>query len=69
MVQPGHHAVVILDGAPSHRARSRLRVPDTILRLQLQPCAPELNPVGNVCQDRRKNDLSNRVFESESKNR
>lgn len=64
LVQPGHHAVVILDGAPWHRASGRLRVPDNISLLHLPPYAPELNPVENVWQYLRQNYLSNRVFES-----
>ncbi len=63
-VQPGHHAVVILDGAPWHRAGGRIKVPDNISLLTLPPYAPELNPVENVWQYLRQNYLSNRVFET-----
>jgi transposase len=64
LVQPGHHAVVILDGAPWHRTGGGLNVPDNLSLLHLPPYAPELNPVENVWQYLRQNYLSNRVFET-----
>lgn len=64
LVQPGHHAVVILDGAPWHRTGGQLRVPDNVSLLHLPPYAPELNPVENVWQYLRQNYPSNRVFET-----
>lgn len=63
-VQPGHHGVVILDGAGWHTTGGRLIVPDNISLLKLPPYAPELNPVENVWQYLRQNFLSNRVFHS-----
>jgi transposase len=62
-VQPGHHAVVILDGAGWHKTGGRLTVPDNISLLLLPPYAPELNPVENVWQYLRQNFLAHRVFE------
>jgi hypothetical protein len=61
-VDPGAHAVVILDQAGWHTS-SRLLVPDNITLLPLPPRSPELNPVENVWQFMRDNWLSNRVFD------
>jgi transposase len=41
-----------------------LRVPDNIGLLHLPPYSPELNPVENVWEFLRHNDLSNRVYET-----
>ena len=60
-VEPGAHAVVILDRAGWHTS-STLQVPHNITLLPLPPRAPELNPVENVWQFLRDNWLSNRVF-------
>ena len=62
-VAPGAHAVLVLDGAGWH-ASPRLRVPDNISLLPLPRCAPELNPVENVWEYLRQNQLSFRVWES-----
>ena len=61
-VDPGAHAVVILDQAGWHMSRD-LVVPDNVTLLPLPPRSPELNPVENVWQFMRDNWLSNRVFE------
>jgi transposase len=63
-VAPGAHAVVTLDGAGWHQTGGKLRVPDNISLLPLPPYSPELNPVENVWQFLRQNQLSNRVFDS-----
>ena len=63
-VAPGAHAVVTLDGAGWHQTGGKLRVPDNISLLPLPPYSPELNPVENVWQFLRQNQLSNRVFET-----
>jgi transposase len=63
MVDPGAHAVVILDQAGWHISRA-LAVPQNITLLALPPRSPELNPVENIWQYIRENWLSNRVFES-----
>jgi len=63
-VASGAHAVVTLDGAGWHQTGGKLRVPDNISLLPLPPYSPELNPVENVWQFLRQNQLSNRVFES-----
>ena len=53
-VDPGAHAVLILDGAGWHIAHD-LVVPDNITLLPMPACAPELNPVENVWQFLRDN--------------
>lgn len=60
-VDPGAHAVLILDQAGWHMS-TRLEVPPNITLLPLPPRSPELNPVENVWQFMRQNWLSNRVF-------
>jgi hypothetical protein len=61
-VTPGSHAVVVLDGAGWHQTGGRLHVPDNISLLHLPPYSPELNPVENIWEYLRQNQLSNRVF-------
>ncbi len=63
MVDPGAHAVLILDQAGWHLS-PKLPVPANITLLPLPPRAPELNPVENLWQFMRDNWLSNRVFAS-----
>jgi transposase len=63
-VTPGAHAVVWADGAGWHKTGGKLKVPDNISLLKLPPYSPELNPVENIWQYLRQNQLSNRVFES-----
>jgi len=60
-VAPGAHAVLVLDGAGWHGA-SALAVPDNLVLLPLPPCSPELNPVENIWQYLRQNQLSLRVW-------
>ena len=62
-VDPGAHAVLMLDQAGWHMS-ARLVVPENITLLPLPPRSPELNPVENVWQFMRDNWLSNRVFRS-----
>ena len=61
-VDPGAHAVLILDQAGWHKT-PKLEVPDNITLLFLPARAPELNPVENIWQFMRDNWLSNRVFD------
>ena len=60
-VDPGAHAVLILDQAGWH-VTPKLKVPENITLMFLPPRSPELNPVENVWQFMRDNWLSNRVF-------
>lgn len=60
-VDPGAHAVLILDQAGWH-VTPKLKVPDNITLMFLPPRSPELNPVENLWQFIRDNWLSNRVF-------
>ena len=60
-VDPGAHAVLILDQAGWH-VTPKLEVPENITLMFLPPRSPELNPVENVWQFIRDNWLSNRVF-------
>ncbi len=62
-VEPGAHAVVIVDQAGWHMSM-KLAVPDNITLLPLPPRSPELNPVENIWQFMRDNWLSNRVFQT-----
>ena len=62
-VEPGAHAVLLLDQAGWHTT-AKLNLPDNITILPLPAKAPELNPVENIWQFMRDNWLSNRIFES-----
>ena len=48
-VDPGAHAVLILDQAGWHTT-AKLIVPENITLLPLPPRSPELNPVENIWQ-------------------
>jgi len=60
-VTPGAHAVLVLDGAGWHSAAA-LTIPDNISLLPLPSYSPELNPVENVWEYLRQNQLSLRVW-------
>ena len=60
-VAPGAHAVLVLDGAGWHGAAA-LRIPDNLTLLPLPRYSPELNPVENVWEYLRQNQLSLRVW-------
>ena len=62
-VDPGCHAVVILDKAGWHIS-PKLDLPPNITLMPLPSKAPELNPVENLWQFMRENWLSNRIFKS-----
>ena len=62
-VDPGAHAVLLLDQAGWH-VTPKLKVPGNITLLPLPPVSPELNPVENIWQFVRDNWLSNRIFTS-----
>jgi transposase len=61
-VSPEAHAVLVCDGAGWHQTGERLTVPANLLRLP--PYAPELNPLENVWEYLRANQLSMRVWDS-----
>ncbi len=60
-VEPGSHAVVVLDGAGWHKSRD-LDIPTNLSLLHLPPYSPELNPMENVFEYLKSNHLANRVF-------
>ena len=57
----GRHAVVIIDGAGWHTADTAQSF-DNITLVKLPPYSPELNPVEQVWQWLRQNELANRSF-------
>ncbi len=61
-VRPGAHAVLVLDGAGWHSATT-LVIPANITLLPLPPYSPELNPIENVWQYLRQNQLSLRIWD------
>lgn len=62
-VPKGRHAVVVMDRAGWHVAKS-ICVPKNITIVHLPPYSPELNPQEQVWQYIKDNYLSNRVFEN-----
>jgi putative transposase len=58
------HAMLVCDGAGWHQTGQRLTVPANISLLRLPPYAPELNPIENVWEYLRGNQLSMRVWDS-----
>jgi hypothetical protein len=61
-VEPGQHAVLVLDNAGWHRAKA-LAWPANVTPMFLPPYSPELNPAENVWQYLRSHQLANRVYE------
>ena len=62
-VEPGCHAVLLLDQAGWHLS-DKLAIPDNITLMPLPAKSPELNPTENIWQFIRDNWLSNRIFQS-----
>src|SRR3546814_9407233 len=62
-VAPGAHAVLVVDGAGWH-VSPELEVPENITLLPLPPYAPELNPIENVWEYLRANNLAIRVYDT-----
>lgn len=60
---PGEFVLMVLDGAPSHRAHY-LRVPDNMALVRLPPYSPELNPAERLWDELREKEFANRVFDS-----
>ena len=61
-VEPGSHAVVVLDGAGWHKSRD-LDIPDHLSLPHLPPYSPELNPTKIDFEYLKSNHLANRVFQ------
>lgn len=60
---PDHLILLILDGAPSHRAgREKLSVPENIRMVEQPPYSPEVNPVEHLWDEMREKFFCNRVF-------
>ena len=62
-IATGAHAIVVLDGAGWHGAKT-LTVPPNITLIKLPPYAPELNPMENVWAYLRANKFAITVFDS-----
>ena len=62
---PEAHGALGLDRAGWHRAK-RLRVPETLTLVRLPPSSPELNPMENVWEYLRENQLSLRVWSDQA---
>ena len=60
-VQPGGHAVIILDGAGWHRSND-LVIPANLSLVRLPPYSPELNSMENVFNYLKSNFLANTLF-------
>lgn len=60
---PDEFVVMVLDGAPSHRA-SFLHVPKNMKLLRLPPYSPELNPAERLWEELREKEFANTVFDS-----
>jgi hypothetical protein len=60
--QPGRHAVVIMDGAGWHTDNIAQGI-DNLNIIKLPPYSPELDPIEQVWQRLRQNELANRYFE------
>jgi len=60
---PDEFVVMVLDGAPSHRANA-LRVPSRMALLRLPAYSPELNPAERLWDEIREKEFANRVFDS-----
>lgn len=57
----GKHAVLVVDKAAWHLT-GKLEVPENISIVPLPPYSPELNPVEQIWQQLRRQDLANRCF-------
>lgn len=60
---PEEFVVMVLDGAPSHRALC-LEVPENMVLLRLPPYSPELNPSERLWEELREKEFANVVFDS-----
>lgn len=64
-VASGAHAILVLDGVGWHKSND-LVIPDTISLLTLPPYVDELNPVENIWQYLRGNQVGHRLYDSHS---
>lgn len=62
-IEPGNHAVVVLDRAAWHTTK-KLNLPKNISLMPLPAASPELNPTEQVWQVLRDRYLGNRCFDS-----
>lgn len=62
-IEPGNHAVIVLDRAAWHTTK-KLRLPNNLSLLPLPAASPELNPTEQVWQVLRDRYLANRCFDS-----
>jgi transposase len=60
---PDEYIVMVIDGAPSHRAKD-LQIPRNMALIRLPPYSPELNPAERLWEELREKDFANRVFDS-----
>ena len=60
-VPKGRHAVIVVDGAAWHQAHLTEKF-DNLSIIKLPPYSPELNPIEQVWQWLRQNELANRCF-------
>ena len=58
----GRHAVVVMDGAGWHQKQTVDEF-DNVTIIKLPPYSPELNPIEQVWQWLRQNELANRCFQ------
>ena len=58
----GRHAVVVMDGAGWHQEHT-VDAFDNVTIIKLPPYSPELNPIEQVWQWLRQNELANRCFQ------
>lgn len=59
----GRHALVIVDGASWHNDNALEEI-ENVSILKLPPYSPELNPIEQVWQWMRQNELANRCFKN-----
>jgi putative transposase len=63
-ISAGAHAVLVCDGAGWHQRGTQLVVPDNISLMSLPPYSPELNPMENVWDYLRQNQLCAQVWDT-----
>jgi DDE superfamily endonuclease len=63
-VAEGAHALLLCDGAGWHQTGGKLNVPGNITMMPIPPYSPELNPMENVWQYLRHNQLATLVWDS-----